>query len=83
LDPPKKRIWAKKGGVWRRKVEAGQRVEKEMVLGTVCNLLGETQQVVQAPFDGVVSFLRTHYSVNIGDTLLWVAKNKPYPVYSL
>jgi predicted deacylase len=83
VDPPRQRIWAKKGGVWRRKIEAGQIVEKNMVLGTICNLIGETQQVILAPFDGVVSFLRVHYSVNSGDTLLWIAKTKPYPVYSL
>ena len=74
LDPLSQRIWAKKGGLWRRRVEAGQRVKKDMVLGTVCNLLGETQQIAQAPYNGVVSFLRVHYSVNSGDTLLMVAK---------
>jgi predicted deacylase len=83
FNPPKQRIWAKNGGIWRRRVEAGQKVEKDMVLGTVCNLLGETQQIVQAPYDGIVSFLRVHYSVNSGDTLLSLAKNKPYPTYSL
>ncbi len=74
LDPPSQRIWAKKGGVWRRKVEAGQNVGKGEELGRVCNLLGETIQTAYAPFDGVVSFLRVHYSVNAGDSLLWVAK---------
>ena len=38
------------------------------------DLVGGTLQEVTAPFDGVVSFLRTHYSVNAGDTLLWVAE---------
>ena len=74
IDPPSQRIWAKKGGVWRRKVEAGQRVKKDEELGTVCNLLGEPIQAACAPFDGIVSFLRVHYSVNCGDTLLWVAQ---------
>lgn len=83
LDPPKQRMWAKNGGVWRRRVEAGQKVKKDMVLGTICSLVGETQQIVQAPYDGVVSFLRVHYSVNCGDTLLWLAKTKPFQVYSL
>ena len=74
VDPPTQRIWAEKGGVWRRRVEAGQRVKKGEYLGVVCNLLGETIQTVTAPFDGVISFLRVHYSVNSGDTLIWVAK---------
>ncbi|MFA9436396.1 MAG: succinylglutamate desuccinylase/aspartoacylase family protein [Candidatus Bathyarchaeota archaeon] len=74
IDPPSERLWAKKGGVWRRQVEAGQRVEKGASVGVVCNLLGEVIQVIYAPTDGIVSFLRVHYSVNAGDTLLWVAK---------
>lgn len=74
VDPNAKRIWAREGGVWRRKVEAGQRVKEGENLGTVCNLLGETIQEAKAPFDGVVSFLRVHYSVNAGDSLLWVAE---------
>jgi predicted deacylase len=74
VDPPSQRLWAEKGGVWRRKVEAGQRVNKGELLGTVCNLVGETIQRATAPYDGAVSFIRVHYSVNSGDTLLWVAK---------
>lgn len=74
VNPNAVRLWAKKGGAWRRKIEAGQRVKKGEKLGKVCNLVGETIQDVEAPFDGVVSFLRVHYSVNAGDSLLWVAE---------
>ncbi len=74
LDPPTKRLWAQQGGLWRRRVEAGQRVEKGQRLGEVSDLHGETLQQVHAPFSGVVSFLRVHYSVNEGDTLLWVTQ---------
>ena len=74
VNPPSQRIWAEKGGVWRRNAEAGQRVKKGENVGTVCNLIGETIQTAIAPYDGVVSFLRVHYSVNSGDTLLWLAK---------
>ncbi len=74
VDPTSQRIWAVQGGVWRRKVEAGQRVREGAPLGVVCNLLGEPTQTAIAPFDGVVSFLRVHYSVNSGDTLLWIAR---------
>lgn len=74
VDPKAQRLWAEKGGIWRRGVEAGERVKKGQRLGEVSNLVGGTLQEVTAPFDGVVSFLRTHYSVNAGDTLLWVAE---------
>jgi len=74
VNPPSQRIGAEKGGVWRRNVDAGQRVKKGENLGIVSNLLGETLQTAVAPHDGVVSFLRVHYSVSSGDTLLWVAK---------
>jgi predicted deacylase len=74
VDPNAQRLWAVKGGAWRRLVEPGQRVKKGEKVGSVANLLGETIQEAQAPFDGVVTFLRVHYSVNAGDTLLWVAE---------
>ena len=74
VDPNAKRLWAAKGGAWRRLVEPGQRVKKGEKVGSVCNLIGETIQEAHAPFDGVVTFLRVHYSVNAGDTLLWVAE---------
>lgn len=74
VDPNAKRLWAAKGGAWRRLVEPGQRVKKGEKVGSVCNLIGETIQDAHAPFDGVVTFLRVHYSVNAGDTLLWVAE---------
>ncbi len=74
VDPNAKRLWAAKGGAWRRLVEPGQRVKKGEKVGSVCNLIGETIQEVHAPFDGAVTFLRVHFSVNAGDTLLWVAE---------
>ncbi len=74
VNPNTERVWARQGGVWRRKVDPGQRVKKGENLGTVCNLLGEVIQVAEAPFDGAVTFIRVHYSVNAGDSLLWVAE---------
>ncbi|MCK4702465.1 succinylglutamate desuccinylase, partial [Candidatus Bathyarchaeota archaeon] len=65
---------AKSGGLWRRKVEAGQRVKEGELLGIVSDLHGEPLQVATAPLKGVVSFLRVHYSVNEGDTLCWVTE---------
>ncbi|MCK4399537.1 succinylglutamate desuccinylase/aspartoacylase family protein, partial [Candidatus Bathyarchaeota archaeon] len=74
VDPPTQRVHAKSGGLWRRKVEAGQRVKEGELLGIVSDLHGETLQVATAPLKGVVSFLRVHYSVNEGDTLCWVTE---------
>jgi hypothetical protein len=73
VDPKAQRLWAERGGIWRRDVEAGEKVREGQRLGEVSDLVGETLQEVTAPFEGIVSFLRTHYSVNAGDTLLWVA----------
>ncbi|MBD3205183.1 hypothetical protein GF319_02420 [Candidatus Bathyarchaeota archaeon] len=74
VNPKTERIWAKTGGIWRRRVEAGQKVEKGDVLGGVSDLTGQTKQSVTAPFSGSVTFLRIHYSVNEGDTLLWLTE---------
>jgi len=74
VDPPTWRVQAGSGGLWRRRVEAGQRVKKGELLGTVSDLHGEPLQVATAPLKGVVSFLRVHYSVNEGDTLCWVTE---------
>ena len=74
VDPPTQRVYARSGGLWRRKVEAGQRVKEGELLGTVSDLHGEPLQVATAPLKGVVSFLRVHYSVNEGDTLCRVTE---------
>jgi len=74
IDPPRERLFAERGGIWRQSVAAGQRVEKGMVLGEVVDLFGENLQTLRAPFDGVVNSSRTSYVANTGDTLLWVIK---------
>ena len=50
------------------------KVKEGQLLGTVYSLVGENLQEVHAPFDGTVTFLRTHFSVNEGDTLLWLTR---------
>ncbi len=74
VNPRTKRIWAETGGIWRKNIEAGQKVEAGEIMGFVSDLTGQTRQTVKAPFKGVVSFLRIHYSVNEGDTLLWLTE---------
>lgn len=74
VNPEQARLYAKRGGIWRQKVEAGQRVKEGEVLGEVVDLFGETLQTVKSPFDGVANNSRTSHVVNTGDTLLSVVK---------
>jgi len=74
VNPEQVRLFAKRGGIWRQKVEAGQRVKEGEVLGEVVDLFGETLQTVKSPFDGVANNSRTSHVVNTGDTLLSVVK---------
>jgi len=74
VDPTQERLYAERGGIWRQKVEAGQRVKKGDVLGEVVNLFGETLQTARAPFDGVANNSRTSHIANTGDTLIYVVK---------
>ncbi len=74
VNPQRERLFAERGGIWRQKIMAGQRVEKDTVLGEVVNLFGETLQTVRAPFDGLANNSRTSYVANTGDTLIWVVK---------
>lgn len=72
VNPARERLFAERGGIWRQRVEVGQRVEKDVVLGEVVNLFGGTLQTVKAPFDGIANMTRTSYVVNTGDMLLLV-----------
>ena len=74
INPEISRIYSDFGGIWRKKVIAGQYVEKDEVLGEVLNLVGDSIQLIEASSDGNIVFLRTHYSVNSGDTLVLLAK---------
>ena len=74
VDPPSQRLYSEHGGIWRKRVEVGQRVKVGTVLGEIANLFGETLQTVTAPFDGVANVIKTYYEVNTGDTLLYLVK---------
>jgi len=74
LDPESRRLYAARGGVWRKLVDVGAKVKEGEFLGSVYSLIGENLQEVRAPYDGTVTFLRTHFSVNEGDTLLWITR---------
>ena len=74
VDPESRRLYATRGGAWRKLVEVGAKVKEEQLLGTIYSLVGENLQEIRAPYDGTVTFLRTHFSVNEGDTLLWLTR---------
>ena len=72
VNPKSVRLYAERGGLWRQKVRAGQRVKKGEELGEIVNLFGDTLQTVVAPYNGVANNSRTSMVVNSGDTLLSV-----------
>lgn len=74
VNPAQERFYAEWGGIWRQKVEAGQRAKKGEMLGEVVNLFGETLQTIKAPFDGVANNSRTSHIANTGDTLIYIIK---------
>ncbi len=74
VNPPSTRLWSRFGGVWRRKIEVGQKVREGETLGVISGLTGEKLQNIFAPYDGTITFLRTHYSINEGDTILWITR---------
>ena len=74
VNPVQERLYAERGGIWRQKVEAGQRVKEGDVLGEVVDLFGETLQTLVAPFDGVANNSRASHMANTGDTLIYVVK---------
>jgi predicted deacylase len=74
VDPESRRLYAVHGGVWRKLVEVGSKVNEGQLLGSIYSLVGDNLQEVNAPYDGTVTFLRTHFSVNQGDTLLWLTR---------
>ena len=74
VDPESRRLYATHGGAWRKLVEVGGKVKDGQLLGNVSSLIGENLQEVKAPYDGTVTFLRTHFSVNEGDTLIWLTR---------
>jgi uncharacterized protein len=74
VDPESHRLYAVRGGTWRKLVDVGAKVKEGQLLGSVSSLIGENLQEVRAPYDGTVTFLRTHFSTNEGDTLLWITR---------
>ena len=74
VDPESRRLFSARGGAWRKLVDVGAKVKERQLLGNVYSLIGENLQEVRAPYDGTVTFLRTHFSANEGDTLLWITR---------
>ena len=72
LEPKTHRFSANHGGIWHGYTELGSRVQKDEKLGEITDLFGNVLETVAAPEDGKVTFLRTFYSVNVGERLVAV-----------
>lgn len=60
-------VYAPVGGMLRRVVQAGDRVEAGALLATITNLHGEPVAEMRAPYAGLVVGVRSFVSVNPGD----------------
>jgi predicted deacylase len=70
INPKTHRFNASYGGIWRCFTDLGSKVHKDQVVGEVTDLFGNVLETVKAPEDSKVTFLRTFYSVNIGERLI-------------
>ena len=67
-------VRAPRGGLVRREVELGDRVEKRQVLAHISDIWGRSNLAVRAPVEGIVIGLAHHPRVNQGDALFHVAE---------
>jgi predicted deacylase len=73
INPEEYAVKAKRGGIWRSKVELGQEVEAGQELGYMTDLFGNVLETYKTPEKGVIKFLRVWYSVNTGEPLITVS----------
>ena len=67
-------VRAPRGGLVRREVELGDRVERRQVLAHISDIWGRSNLAVRAPVEGIVIGLAHHPRVNQGDALFHVAE---------
>ena len=72
VEPVTYRFNAGHGGIWHGFADLGSRVRKGDRIGEVTDLFGNVLETVNAPEGGKVTFLRTFYSVNMGERLIAV-----------
>jgi predicted deacylase len=70
-------VRARRTGILRSTVRAGQRVANGEVLGIVADAVGESRATMKAPFGGIVIGHTQHPLVNRGDALWHLADLDP------
>jgi uncharacterized protein len=70
-------VRARRTGILRSPVRAGQRVARGDVLGIIADAVGDSRATMKAPFDAVVIGLTQHPLVNRGDALWHLANLDP------
>ncbi|MEO5765979.1 MAG: succinylglutamate desuccinylase/aspartoacylase family protein [Casimicrobiaceae bacterium] len=72
-------IRATKSGLVRLKVKIGDTVSAGQDLAEICNVFGETVEVIRAPRAGIPGLIWSHKVVNTGDPVLrcWAAEAAP------
>ena len=70
VNPKGYRFKSEYGGIWHGFAELGSRVKKGDKVGEMTDLFGNVLETYVAPEDAKVTFLRTFYAVNQGDSLI-------------
>ncbi|HYU77360.1 MAG TPA: succinylglutamate desuccinylase/aspartoacylase family protein [Vicinamibacterales bacterium] len=70
---------ARRSGLVRLKVAIGDRIAEGQEIAEICNMFGETVEVVRSTGDGTAGLIWTHKVVNSGDPLVrcWVTELAP------
>lgn len=66
-------VRAPRGGLVRREVSLGERVESKQVLAHVSDIWGRSNLAIRAPFEGIVIGAAHHPRANQGDALFHIA----------
>lgn len=69
-------VRASKGGIWHRKVELGETVERRQALGFITNTLGDKPVSVRSPMAGLVIGHYQNPLVHQGDALVHIAARR-------
>jgi predicted deacylase len=73
ISPERLRLRSEHNGIWYPQVILDQKVCKGDLIGVVSDLTGEELQPVKAPKAGIVSMMRSHYSVRKDEMLLIIS----------
>lgn len=73
VSPDRLRLRSEHNGIWHPCVVLDQLVGKGELVGVIRDVHGREVQSVEAPESGVISMMRSHYSVREGEMLLIVS----------